>query len=144
MNLLMSAPLCDSRGKIRYYIGAQIDVSGLVKDAADLDGFQRLLEMQERGQTAPANFEPSEEKNDEFQELSEMFNTGELDTVRRHGGRMHRDIADGDDDMSVASQRPRLLLKEPSIDDRMLLSASGMLSGVYQNVGSLFSPHFAC
>ena len=50
MNLLMTAPLCDSRGKIRYFIGAQVDVSGLVKECTELESLQRLLEMQERGE----------------------------------------------------------------------------------------------
>lgn len=29
MNLLQCAPLCDSQGRVKYFIGAQIDVSGL-------------------------------------------------------------------------------------------------------------------
>ena len=48
MNLLMMAPLCDSRGKIRYFIGAQVDVSGLVKESTELESFSRLLESQEQ------------------------------------------------------------------------------------------------
>jgi hypothetical protein len=38
----MMAPLCDSRGKIRYFIGAQVDVSGLVKECYDLESLKRL------------------------------------------------------------------------------------------------------
>lgn len=40
MNLLMCAPLCDSKGKVRYFIGAQIDVSGLVMDDAGMDSMK--------------------------------------------------------------------------------------------------------
>ncbi len=43
MNLLMMAPLSDSRGVIRYFIGAQVDVSGLVKECSDLESLQRLV-----------------------------------------------------------------------------------------------------
>lgn len=43
MNLLMVAPLYDSRGKVRYHIGAQVDVSGLVKESAGLDSLERLV-----------------------------------------------------------------------------------------------------
>jgi len=43
MNLLMCAPLLDSRGATRYMIGAQIDVSGLAKDCAGLDALQTLI-----------------------------------------------------------------------------------------------------
>ncbi|KAK8111807.1 uncharacterized protein PG998_008264 [Apiospora kogelbergensis] len=43
MNLLMVAPLFDSRGQVRYHIGAQVDVSGLVKESAGLDSLERLV-----------------------------------------------------------------------------------------------------
>ncbi|KAK8058370.1 hypothetical protein PG994_008818 [Apiospora phragmitis] len=43
MNLLMVAPLFDSRGMVRYHIGAQVDVSGLVKESAGLDSLERLV-----------------------------------------------------------------------------------------------------
>lgn len=43
MNLLMTAPLYDNRGNVRYIIGAQIDVSGLIEDGRGLDSFERTL-----------------------------------------------------------------------------------------------------
>ncbi|KAK8031438.1 hypothetical protein PG990_001172 [Apiospora arundinis] len=43
MNLLMVAPLFDSRGQVRYHIGAQVDVSGLVKESAGLESLERLV-----------------------------------------------------------------------------------------------------
>ena len=86
MNLLMIAPLCDSRGTIRYFIGAQVDVSGLVKECSDMESLHRLViksdheaEMRETGEEGAVDPLPS----DEFQELSEMLNLQELDTVRR-------------------------------------------------------------
>lgn len=142
MNLLMIAPLCDSRGKIRYHIGAQVDVSGLVKDCTDLESLQRLVvQTQNRQQTktdsAAGNHRATE---DEFQELSEMLNMSELDTVRKWGGRMHREYQDDEvnESRNNATHMPRLLLKEPttsttqgySIRDR----SSGKLGGIYQNV----------
>lgn len=48
MNLLMCAPLCDSKGKVRYFIGAQIDVSGLIMDDARMDS---MKEINTRGQS---------------------------------------------------------------------------------------------
>jgi hypothetical protein len=96
MNLLMTAPLRDSRGKIRYFIGAQVDVSGLVKECADLDSLRQLVAHESKGNeddegTISEHDLQSMPKKDEFQELSEMLNIDELDTVRRWGGRMHRD-----------------------------------------------------
>ena len=43
LNLLMMAPLMDSKGKVRYFIGAQVDVSGLLKECSELEAMQRLL-----------------------------------------------------------------------------------------------------
>jgi hypothetical protein len=140
MNLLMTAPLCDSRGKIRYFIGAQVDVSGLVKDCTELDSLQRLLEMQERGEEPPQLHKPSPEKSDELRELSEMLNQGELSTIHRYGGRMHRETTQDDaDSISMNSHQPRLLIKEPDFLQCMagVDRASGKLSGVYQNVRNL-------
>ena len=43
MNLLLTAPLYDNRGSVRYFIGAQIDVSGLIDEGRGLDSFERYL-----------------------------------------------------------------------------------------------------
>ena len=143
MNLLMIAPLCDSRGKIRYHIGAQVDVSGLVKDCTDLESLQRLVIQQQEQRPAGnrATDENQPEKGDEFQELSEMLNMGELETVRRFGGRMHREYQDDDTESqrTTALHKPRLLLEEPSIDPAHANipgrnHQSGKLKGIYQNV----------
>ena len=154
MNLLMIAPLYDSRGDIRYHIGAQIDVSGLVKACTDLESLQRLVNQQQSQQSSvPAdNLDAQECKKDEFRELSEMLNMGELDTVRQSGGRMHREQEDddGDSGYGCSSSRPRLLLKETSVDLLPTLDSSrygsGKLSGVYQHVSSISSVlcHFSC
>ena len=132
MNLLMTAPLLDSRGILRYFIGAQIDVSGLVKDATDLDAFQHILN-EEEGHAQP------EQAKDEFQELSEMFNHGELDTVRKFGGNMHRDHVADQGDKSNSVQRPRLLIQDQSMMDvetaeRPPPKPEGRLSGPYKHV----------
>lgn len=136
MNLLMTAPLCDSRGNIRYFIGAQVDVSGLVKECAELQSLQRLLELAENGEAVPDVHQPSGDKRDEHQELCEMFNMMELSTVRRHGGRMHHEIQDDTDSYSLASQHPRLVLKEPLDTTGLPARLNGKLGGVYQHVSS--------
>ncbi|KAL9110007.1 MAG: hypothetical protein Q9227_005346 [Pyrenula ochraceoflavens] len=152
MNLLMCAPLCDSRGKIRYFIGAQVDVSGLVKDCTDMDGMARILEeREERERTGEIEGAKGDMPHtaidggkDEFQALSEMLNMGEISTVRKHGGRMHRESQDDASSITSGLQRPRLLLKEPSneVPSELLApspangssqTASGRLSGVYQH-----------
>ena len=141
LNMLMVAPLRDSRGALRYFVGAQVDVSGLAKDCTDLPGLRRMLD---RRQHVPGEEDEDEdEEKDEFQELSEMFNLAELDIVRKHGGRMHREHVDEKDDTSASWHRPRLLLKEESGGgiprapeapmDQPARTIHGRLSGVYSH-----------
>lgn len=69
-----------------------------------------------------------------------MLNMGELETVRRFGGKMHRESYEEDDDTSRngALHRPRLLLKEPATDFASSSGfgsrVSGKLSGIFQHV----------
>lgn len=115
MNLLMCTPLIDSRGNVRYFLGAQIDVSGLAKDCSGLESLRRLVDADEETpskshtnghangndtvngngsgtsvHTTATTITGDMEKKSEFRELSEMFNLQELETVRKYGGRMHR------------------------------------------------------
>lgn len=72
MNLLMIAPLCDSRGTIRYHIGAQVDVSGLAKECSDLESLNRLVAADERaknGDPDPEDDVDAEAPRDEFREV---------------------------------------------------------------------------
>ena len=142
MNMLMIAPLCDSRGKIRYFIGAQVDVSGLVKDCTDLESLQQLVirEQAEHNENNEGNVDNHMDAKDDFQDLSEMLNMAELETVRKFGGRMHREYQDEEADKprNGAPHMPRLLLQEPTADDNQTFDhssrQSGRLSGIYQNV----------
>lgn len=145
MNLLMTAPLCDSRGTIRYFIGAQVDVSGLVKECSDLESLERLVAEQDQsnvrngGGTDVGHDE--ETRKDEFKELSEMLNMQELDTVRRWGGRKHETTQEEltDNDSAPRSNWPqqRLLISDASPttakDFSGLRHSSGKLSGVYEH-----------
>ena len=143
MNLLMCAPLLDSRGKTRYFIGAQVDVSGLCKEGTDLPGLQTLIAKAERGPLAnDEGGTDEEEEKDAFQELVEMFNETELNMVRQNGGKMHREHIEQSDDDRRRGDRPRLLIKEPSDPSTSPKLASalslrnGRLEGVYQHVSS--------
>ena len=145
MNLLMTAPLMDSRGSIRYYIGAQVDVSNLVKECAHLEGLMRMVEREEDPEAAADEEEAN--KKDEFQELSEMFNSAELDSVRKFGGRMHKDYVDDSDRESVRTGQRRVLLKDTTqevldkhgghvstMPREVKEKINGKLEGVYQHV----------
>jgi hypothetical protein len=151
MNMLMVAPLLDSRGNCRYFIGAQVDVSGLCKDCTDLQGLQRLLEKEDR-KVNPQNYpdeEEEEENKDEFQALAETLSGPELEVIRRHGGKMHsQHVEDPADIQRHDRDRPRLLLKDqtPTPPDASRSAfipdkANGKLEGIYQNVNSLTNSH---
>ena len=159
MNLLMIAPLMDSRGTVRYYIGAQVDVSGLLKSCSELPGLSKLVDDEYERKHSTKNLKKS--RKDEFQELSAMFNGTELDTVRRHGGSMHREYVDDSDSDSIhggTAQRPRLMLSDPTqeiLDKQKEQIAPGVpqaekeringrLAGVYQNVSLLNSRSRKC
>ncbi|KAJ5369128.1 uncharacterized protein N7496_008888 [Penicillium cataractarum] len=86
MNLLQCAPLCDSKGRVKYFIGAQIDVSGLALDGAQMES---LIELQSRYR------DPDEESvaempiaphKDEFRQMCELFSPKELSSIQEHGG----------------------------------------------------------
>ncbi|KAF2224988.1 hypothetical protein BDZ85DRAFT_86948 [Elsinoe ampelina] len=142
MNLLMIAPLHDAQGKIRYFIGAQVDVSNLAKDATDLDGLRRLILREQDPDFAAEADEMN--KKDHFHALSEMFNTHELQVVRRNGGRMHREL-DETDRSSITSNQARLVITDATSDvldaknaslprqEKEQIRASGRLQGPYQH-----------
>lgn len=114
-----------------------------------MDGLTRMVEKEQAARRGEGGEEQDDHK-DEFQELGEMFNGAELDTVRRYGGRMHKEYVDDSDRESI--HRPRLLLKDPSQDildkDKRAMSdtgattvkerLNGKLEGVYQNVSAKF------
>ncbi|CAF3471913.1 unnamed protein product [Fusarium graminearum] len=149
MNLLMVSPLYDSRGIVRYHLGAQVDVSGLVTDCAGLDSLSKLLNREnpenERYPGENAHKE-KEQKTDEFRDLAEMFDLTELRTVRESGGAFHRtrqqDLRQTDaapanwskprfvfEDDATISRR----LSDPILQDTAAMSFGGRLSGVYKH-----------
>ena len=140
MNLLMIAPLYDSRGAVRYFIGAQVDVSGLAKHMSGLDALQNLVAARESAAAAGDVYDEDTEEKDEFQELSDMFNMTELETVRRRGGNMHRVPQDEPQDASATNwHKPRILLQDESssIQKRGVsiapsMTDSGKLPGIYE------------
>ena len=140
----MIAPLYDSRGAVRYFLGAQVDVSGLAKDCVGLESLRRLVEQsagRDGGEAAPG----AGVKKDEFRDLAEMFNLYELDTVCKHGGTMHRQPADDtlhhhhQADPSAPAplngHRPRILIHDSatSIPRPAPSPSGGRLAGVYEH-----------
>ncbi|KAJ5348068.1 PAS-associated C-terminal [Penicillium brevicompactum] len=134
MNLLQMSPLCDSRGNIRYFIGAQVDVSGLAMEGAQMESLQNLQAQKENPETAePA---PKDSKS-EFQELGELFSPRELQNVREHGGNLFQPIVNEDpnhrlflQDSDTESEHHAPSSHQPTVPEP---SAGLSLTGVYRN-----------
>lgn len=88
----------NSDGNMRYFLGAQVDVSGLLKNCNGMASLAKLIEQkrqneQKRGRNAPAPFQP----------LSEMLSGAELDTIGKHGGVLHKN----GEEKELQSKTPR-------------------------------------
>ncbi|KAI0865617.1 hypothetical protein F4860DRAFT_459769 [Xylaria cubensis] len=93
MNLLMITPLYDNRGNIRYHLGAQVDVSGLLKECAGLASLGQLVaqkQNQSEAATDDGHKETKEprESRDVLANLAKMFTLSELQIVQA-SGEMH-------------------------------------------------------
>ncbi|KAI0166489.1 hypothetical protein GGR57DRAFT_446878 [Xylariaceae sp. FL1272] len=159
MNLLMVAPLYDSRGTVRYHIGAQIDVSGLVKDCTGLEAYATLADERElhpddgpcpshehspyKSVGRPNTPHAVDGTSNSFRKLVEMFNLSELKTVREHGGEMHRTQQEDSADHETGSnwRKPRLLIRDDAstfrrnsdpIPNLTSITGGGRLVGPYE------------
>lgn len=110
VNLLMIAPLHDNEGKMKYLIGAQVDVTGLVENGRGLDTFRRYLLTRQTGRGRQTANSTAGKKNalTKLRELSEMFDLEESAVVQTHSqaSSVNRD----DDSRSIESaNRPKAL-----------------------------------
>jgi len=157
INLLMIAPLHDDKGNVKYMIGAQVDVTGLVERGKGLDGFEHFLVNQDiekrdleingnriKGETARKS-----QALRKLRELSEMFDLEESAAVRSHSRSTSRSRED--DEHSIGSRSRRVYGDEDGSseetdedsgdnDDKMWKLAqsgrsglSGKLPGVYDS-----------
>ncbi|PTU19980.1 hypothetical protein P175DRAFT_0509942 [Aspergillus ochraceoroseus IBT 24754] len=138
MNLLQCAPLCDSNGRVRYFIGAQIDVSGLAMEEKvapnheeeEYQNQNQDQEQQEEEETKAVNARKSE-----FHSLCELFSPHELNTVQNHGGHLFHPAA------SARAIRPGSSLRQPAETEEDIdaairardIKSSVSLTGAYEN-----------
>ena len=158
VNLLLIAPLYDNRGIVRYYLGAQIDVSGLVEDGRGMDSFERLLKESSFGnnrdsQAASENGNSQPKHLIALNEFGQMLSVDESNLLRNpsHSPSIPDDISIKPSSRPNTSgrdsvRRPRRVLGEedenaPTFDGSRSnalqmsssLSSGGRLPGVYQN-----------
>lgn len=135
INLLMIAPLYDDKGRIRYFIGCQIDVTKLVEGGKGLESMQRSISQQRSGSRFGSLKKSSLES---LGELSRQFSPVELEVVRNPDFD-HADTGKQEAPRSRPNTARRRLGMEDAIEpERSLwpagfLGSSGRLPGVYQN-----------
>ena len=161
LNLLMVAPLYDNRGAVRYFIGAQVDVSGLVEGGRGIESFERLLSDDElhidQQRALGSELEGSKKAKaplEHLAELGQMFSYEECNTVQsvsRSNSLRDEPSLKGTASRSIGTGKPgapisrlgnrRVLGDEPKPEDdeknNWGLSAttlSGRLPGVYHSV----------
>lgn len=115
INLLMLAPLHDDKGNLKYYIGAQVDVGGLVSGGRALEGFQRYLlklEAEKQGTDfnrghirGDSNTARKKRTLDRLRDLSEMFDLEETAVVQAASKAASR--ADDDTRSITSADRPK-------------------------------------
>ncbi|EON67469.1 hypothetical protein W97_06723 [Coniosporium apollinis CBS 100218] len=134
LNLCLIAPLYDNKGKVRYFLGCQVDVTNLIDGGRGMESFQRLL-AEDRGRSRAAITPKSSLKA--LSELGEMLTNDEMDVIQNRGraGSAHS----GASTPVHPATRPsrRILGMEDQIDTELWPAAhhgpSGRLPGVYQN-----------
>lgn len=148
MNLLMTAPLYDNRGKVRYILGAQIDVSGLVEEGRGLESFERLLHEQK--QRARKHDDSPESRSlkvlDEFGQMLSLEESNlfqgrqEKNSVEQVASSMRSSLRRNTRSDTSRTRRRILGNEDEEYEDSGLLrlptsmGPSGHLPGVYQNV----------
>ncbi|KAI4198158.1 MAG: hypothetical protein LQ350_005445 [Teloschistes chrysophthalmus] len=164
MNLVMTAPLYDNKGVVKYYIGAQVDISGLVEEGRGLDSFERLLNESRRKRNS-GNEYGDQNHIRTLSEFGQLLSFEENSALRggdngREGNVSREDNTEESERSHQQSSRrrdphsrpPRRVLghdddssEETDLQSRNAwafnsLGPSGKLPGVYQNY-LLLRPH---
>jgi hypothetical protein len=156
----MTAPLHDSRGNVRYYIGAQIDISHLLEGGRGLDSFQELHDQDEEAIERAKHHENNLHHKPSLtllRELGGLLNEEEIEAVKDRDSGSHAHTQSNRRSNSISSNvtasskgavsHRKFVGMEDSIDDQLLpqsmLGANGQLPGVYKNVRIMTSKQWA-
>ncbi|KAL8898961.1 MAG: hypothetical protein Q9192_001807, partial [Flavoplaca navasiana] len=154
MNLVMTAPLYDNKGVVRYFIGAQVDISGLVEEGRGLDSFERYLTESRRNRNSDQSSYANQKHMKILSELSQMLSPDESSLFHGPGHSREGSVNESDHGSSRgargaqqgrrdpnARRRRRVLGNEDEDEQEKernawaftSLGPSGKLPGVYQN-----------
>lgn len=142
----MVVPLRDQNGKVRYYLGAQLDITELVNDSVGLSSLQKLVTRQheDTNQNGKESLETHNDLMSQFQQLSETFTPQELQTVLKsqHRQEMDDQVVNGFDNLKGSQpQDVRVCNSSADLDSKIPLPGSGSAPslGFYKNVSELMS-----
>jgi PAS domain S-box-containing protein len=154
VNVLLLAPLHDSKGRLKYFLGAQVDATRLVEDGRGVDGFEKFLrrrEFESKGVNEDGK-EPKENVLDKLRDLGKAFDLEEsaavedshrsgtstsgakmdLNASRSYG--MARNVIQEEDDFSSSDEGEGY--EDVDADEKAWTfsgcSTSGRLPGIYQ------------
>ena len=142
INLIMCVPLRDQYNKVRYFLGAQLDITGLVNDCTELESLRKLVNQQNKQPRTGGNGNGSPEAipHDAFEQLGETFNSRELEVLLKLRRRLNPDL-EGDERSEndfVLERTPVVALKESTTNLSSIFQLNGQGSapplGFYQNV----------
>ena len=137
----MCVPLRDQSGKVRYYLGAQLDITDLVNECTGLRSFERLIRRHDNhGKLVKSDDNPVETlQGDEFEQLSGAFNPKELETLLQLRQRQQSEAEEISFSANHDKQREdRTATKAPlpDLDDTLQLNSEGSapVLGYYKTV----------
>lgn len=131
------APLMDHHGKVRYFIGAQIDISHLLEGGKGLESFKHLLDQDQEALEKEENRNAGEQKPSLrlLHELGGLLTDEEMDVVRPR--RNSIESSGSTPTRANFPTRRYVGMDEPmegNIWPPTQFGPSGRLPGVYQNV----------
>ena len=137
----MHAPLRDGTGKVRYFMGAQIDVSSVTDASPELESLQKVIAQADRQKSAESlnDADEIEERKGEFQQLVEVLDMQELKAARNWQGRMLQEEPEGmkEPDTTMWHQGP-VHIRDPSYD--AVRNYKGTLDSLYNYVSPRLCP----
>lgn len=141
MNLFMHAPLYDHFGKLRYFMGAQIDVSHVIEHNPELESLQRVIAQVEGTDGASNTVSDTDSQEDPFQQLVETLDMEELRAVRTWEDRILHGYSK-DDGVERKTRRPEIVRNHYSAllkNGLPTIAPTGPSVGMYNNVRCPFS-----
>lgn len=143
MNLFMHAPLYDHFGKLRYFMGAQIDVSHIIEHNPELESLQRVVAQLEGIDGASKTVSDTDSQKDPFQQLVETLDMEELRAVRTWEDRILQEYSK-DDQAEHKPRRPEIVRNHYSAllkNGLPTITPTGSSFGMYNNVRCSLRAH---